>query len=229
MERRRRLFCNKAASGSILRVCEDDKNTTTGHEDDVMEGELIHGVSSVRGMRLSMEDRYDTFSPDKGESLYSLFGVYDGHAGHNCADFLSKVLINVCHDGILKGTEKNRRPEEVIKEHFLELDRQFCTFAQGTNMQDGSTALLALIERSPYNGFPTNLWMANTGDSRGVVVRKSGTVKQLTREHSPSLEDERSRVGNSGGFVKLVTNPFFRVFRGYSSGRWNVGHDESFW
>jgi len=45
-------------------------------------------------------------------------------------------------------------------------------------------------------------YVCNVGDSRAVVSRQGGKVKQaVTRDHKPSDENERSRVINAGGRI----------------------------
>lgn len=187
----------------ILRVSEDDKNEQVLGSS---EGPIWHHASSIKGMRRSMEDRFDVLAPKLDDSALSYFAVFDGHAGSDCAEFLSKVLIDSCSsepDALMAD------PEAFLKARFLDLDDRYCEYASSLSKHDGSTAVLAVVEREPSTACPYALWVASTGDSRALVVRKSGKVKQLTRDHSPSEPDERKRVEDDGGFVKFVTNPFF--------------------
>ncbi|GBG32141.1 Protein phosphatase 1F [Hondaea fermentalgiana] len=183
-------------------VSEDDKNETP---DVASSGPIWHHASSIKGMRRSMEDRFDVLAPAIDESTLSFFAVFDGHAGGECADFLSKMLIDACSNDTESLLED---PEAFLKSRFLDLDDRFCDYAASTDHHDGSTAVLAVVEREPTTSTPMNLWVANTGDSRALVVRKSGTVKELSREHSPQDEEERMRIEDEGGFVKYVVNPF---------------------
>ena len=45
-------------------------------------------------------------------------------------------------------------------------------------------------------------YISNVGDSRAVISRNGGKVKQaVTRDHKPSDEHERTRVLNAGGRI----------------------------
>lgn len=58
----------------------------------------------------------------------------------------------------------------------------------------GSTAVTAIV----IDG--KDLWIANIGDSRAVVSER-GAANQLTVDHEPHADSERSRIESQGGFV----------------------------
>jgi len=53
--------------------------------------------------------------------------------------------------------------------------------------QAGCTACLCLIT-------PDNLYCANSGDSRAILVTKSGKIIELSQDHKPDDEGELRRV-----------------------------------
>ena len=59
----------------------------------------------------------------------------------------------------------------------------------------GCTACLCLITES-------NLYCANSGDSRGILVKKSGEVIELSHDHKPTQDTELARIKKAGGFVE---------------------------
>lgn len=59
---------------------------------------------------------------------------------------------------------------------------------------EGSTALMVLA-------LGYRMVVAHVGDSRALLVRADGSWVQLTRDHSGSDADERSRIEDAGGFV----------------------------
>ena len=61
------------------------------------------------------------------------------------------------------------------------------------DLQGGSTALCALIRGK-------KLYLANAGDSKAVLIRKN-EVKDITKEHRASDEEERMRVESLGGVI----------------------------
>jgi len=171
---------------------------------------MVYASYSIQGMRPSMEDRYDAYAPHIDDDPMSIFGIFDGHAGSECAEYLSHVLIKtLVQEKISALPDDLEQRKEVIDNIFLSADLAFCNYAKARGIPAGSSALVAMIEREPVTKTPRKAWFANAGDSRAVVVRKSGRVKQLNRELSPELEDERERIYNEGGFVKYDM-PFAR-------------------
>jgi len=59
----------------------------------------------------------------------------------------------------------------------------------------GCTAVVALIT-------PTEIYVANAGDSRAVACLKSGSHKELSFDHKPDNPDEKKRIEDAGGFVE---------------------------
>ena len=62
----------------------------------------------------------------------------------------------------------------------------------------GCTATSALITA-------TDIYVANAGDSRGVLAIKKGDKYQaleMSNDHKPSLATERARIEKAGGFVE---------------------------
>jgi len=49
---------------------------------------------------------------------------------------------------------------------------------------------------------PDTLYCANAGDSRAVLVSKSGKVTELSHDHKPDNDGEFRRVKAAGGFVE---------------------------
>eukprot|EP01138_Halocafeteria_seosinensis_P015443 gb/GECG01015761.1/.p1 GENE.gb/GECG01015761.1/~~gb/GECG01015761.1/.p1 ORF type:complete len:584 (+),score=64.03 gb/GECG01015761.1/:1-1752(+) len=54
----------------------------------------------------------------------------------------------------------------------------------------------------------TQVWVANAGDSRAIVIKDSGEPVLLTEDHKPNRQDESARIRNLGGIVQ-----FFGVWR----------------
>jgi len=57
----------------------------------------------------------------------SFFGIYDGHGGHVCADFLRDYL----HQFIIKDKHFPQDPIKAIREGFKEAEKLFLEFAEG--------------------------------------------------------------------------------------------------
>jgi len=65
-----------------------------------------------------------------------------------------------------------------------------------TRIQAGCTAVVAVKKGN-------ELFVANAGDSRGVLCR-SGQAIALSEDHKPAQESERNRILNAGGFLSEI-------------------------
>jgi len=87
------------------------------------EGDRVKcGASSMQGWRISQEDAHNCILHfDKNSSL---FAVYDGHGGHEVAEYCSKNLPE-----FIKQVEnyKNGNYEQALKDAFLEFDATLAT------------------------------------------------------------------------------------------------------
>jgi serine/threonine protein phosphatase PrpC len=61
----------------------------------------------------------------------------------------------------------------------------------------GCTAIVTLITEN-------KLYVANAGDSRGVLCRKGGLAYPLSADHKPSQDRESARISAAGGFINHV-------------------------
>lgn len=59
----------------------------------------------------------------------------------------------------------------------------------------GCTACLCLITA-------TDIYCANSGDSRAILVTKEGGVIELSHDHKPDVESETKRIKAAGGYVE---------------------------
>ena len=97
----------------------------------------------------------------------AFFGVYDGHQGSACAEFLRDNL----HKFILRDKNFPKRPEIALKNGFAKAEREFlkrCLDKKGNLIdRSGSCALVALVVKD-------KCYIANVGDSRAVLSRRGG-------------------------------------------------------
>ncbi|KAI8471037.1 MAG: phosphatase 2C-like domain-containing protein [Monoraphidium minutum] len=63
-------------------------------------------------------------------------------------------------------------------------------------IQAGCTAVVAVVKAG-------NLYVANAGDSRGVLCR-GGAAVAMSEDHKPAHESERRRILNAGGFLSEI-------------------------
>ena len=66
----------------------------------------------------------------------------------------------------------------------------------------GTTLLLSILDGSTF-------WVANVGDSRGVLKNANSEVLPLSYDHKPSQLKEKKRIEEAGGYVSL--NGVWRV------------------
>jgi len=169
--------------------------------------QVQYGVNEVIGKRPYMEDRNDIVpdltllrqdQQEPSEYTWSYFAVFDGHGGQQTSSFLKDHLANTIanHQSFPDDIEK------AIFEGLLATDKQFLE-ANPSCHDDGSTALISVV-RSSSRG-PEKLWVANSGDSRGVIGIYDSTrvvSRALSNDHKPSRLDERERIESAGGIVQ---------------------------
>ncbi|KHN82547.1 Protein phosphatase 1A [Toxocara canis] len=194
--------------GAFLDKPKTDKQNSQG---------VAHGaryaVASMQGWRIDMEDAHVVKIPMSDEQPFanwSFFAVFDGHAGtkaaQHCAENILKSLLATSQ--FQKVVEKlSNKPgtmdsetmnllEEGIKCGFLNLDAKMQERSEQSddNERSGTTAICAIVT-------PTHILLANLGDSRAVLSRRSKIIG--TEDHKPFLPKERERIVNAGGSVMI--------------------------
>ena len=121
----------------------------------------------------------------------SFFGVYDGHGGHKCADYLKENL----HHLVINQSCFPLNPIEAIRKGFAQAEKNFLenAYKQNPVEKSGSCALVAF--------FVDNIcYVANVGDSRAVLSENQGANSiDLSRDHKPSDDQEMRRIKEAGG------------------------------
>lgn len=187
------------AMGALLDKPKTEKHNETGEHNG-----LRYGLSSMQGWRIEMEDAHCAVvglrEPLKD---WSFFAVFDGHAGErvssHCADNLLETIITT-EQFTRCALEEDVSIEEIkkgIRDGFLLLDDKMRTIPEMASGEDksGSTAVCVLIS-------PSHMYIANCGDSRGVVCR-DGRVSFSTQDHKPVNPAEKERIVNAGGSVMI--------------------------
>lgn len=132
----------------------------------------------------------------------SFFGVYDGHGGHVCAEFLRDNL----HHFVVREDTFPWNPTEALARGFQKAEEKFMReicLAPGEPPQlierSGSCAIVVLIVGEMC-------YVANVGDSRAVLSSNGGKeVAPLSQDHKPSDVDEYHRIIAAGGQVYQTT------------------------
>ena len=127
--------------------------------------------------------------------IVSLYGVFDGHGGRDCAAHVAKYLpIRI----FSKLKEANSSAAEIVYRAFLEVDTEWIQLAvtDTGNLKDaGSTATLLLWD------FQKNVaFLACVGDTRAVLSR-DGKAIDLSVDHKATDPEVADVVNERGGFI----------------------------
>ena len=129
--------------------------------------------------------------------LISYFGIFDGHNGDQCAEFLRQNLLQY----IYTNPDFPKNIEKSIKEAFIQADEDFLrnkniNYNYNINFDtSGSCGLILLI-------VDTKIYIANVGDSLCVVSCQNGKIQRdVTRDHKPEFPYEKKRIYNNGGNI----------------------------
>lgn len=139
--------------------------------------------------------------PEMKDKLWpkiSYFAIFDGHAGHDCANFLQKNLLNY----IITNKNFPINPKESLRGAIEKAEVEYKTRAwekteDSFQIKDdsGSCAVVALF-------IENQCFIANVGDSRAVLSLDGGKkIKQITKDHKPNDPQEKKRIETNGGRV----------------------------
>ena len=164
----------------------------------------------------------------------SYFGVFDGHAGNKCAEFMrDNLLIYICNNEYFPNDIQN-----AIKYAFKKIDEDYLknhAFIDNKLVDNsGSCGLILLL----INNL---IYIANVGDSRCIGSFQNGKIqKDITLDHKPNTPYEKERILKYGGKIyqtqtpieddemyknKILVGPY-RVFPGKLSVSRTVGDAE---
>lgn len=126
----------------------------------------------------------------------SFFGIYDGHGGNECADFLRDNL----HSLVIKEPSFPWNAKEAIRNGFAKAEQKFfdLNYNPATHEiidKSGSCAIVVII-------IGDTCFCANVGDSRALLSGSGGAkIYPLSRDHKPSDELEAKRIIEGGGKI----------------------------
>ncbi|CAN0161325.1 unnamed protein product [Ectocarpus sp. 4 AP-2014] len=126
-----------------------------------------------------------------------MFGVFDGHGGPACAEFLTQSVSTVlAHSPVLYDEDltPTQRRTFATADSFEELEKVHNTWADEIGDLSGSTAILSTFQDGV-------LVMAGVGDSAGLYVDHMGKQHNLCPQHSTSNKKEVERVLSMGGTI----------------------------
>jgi serine/threonine protein phosphatase PrpC len=163
------------------------------------------GTAEKPGRRVDMEDAMcqetwkQVLHVENGTSTvdFTLLGVCDGHGdGGEVSEFvathvapiLCKIIEN---DSATDGNVVDLSSEEYWSKIWTATSIQLDAKLKSEKLDGGSTACFALISKD-------FIVVANTGDSRCILVQEEGGVKPLSFDHKPEDKIETDRVTKAG-------------------------------
>ncbi|KAL4506059.1 hypothetical protein ABPG72_013820 [Tetrahymena utriculariae] len=123
----------------------------------------------------------------------AFFGIYDGHGGAFCADFLRDHL----HQYVISDENFPESPRQALINGFAKAEKEFIERAEQFNPYDksGSCAIVVLLVGEIC-------YIANVGDSRAILsMNKGERTLDLSRDHKPCDIQEKERIIEAGGRI----------------------------
>mmetsp|Transcript_149068 Transcript_149068/g.415455 ORF Transcript_149068/g.415455 Transcript_149068/m.415455 type:complete len:490 (+) Transcript_149068:72-1541(+) len=156
---------------------------------------FLAAVAEMNGWRPSMEDTHIAHIRES----WAFFGVFDGHGGDQCAQFIARRLLEELATGYPAD-------DAAVRELVLRLDTEFLA----TEQTSGCTGTFVIAEAPSEAGGKYRVRVGNIGDSRvlwgrpdGTMVRGPGSDGALTLDHKPDHPVERTRIERAGSAVEL--------------------------
>ena len=170
---------------------------------------IIYDECSIKNKRRTMEDKVfiiESICPSCDSNAetnsLSIFSLFDGHCGVECAEFVSKhlplELLDACTNDSLPST--STVSESMFKASFRQVNAKFSRIAHEQSLRSGATACVCMLTDSNRL-----LHVAWCGDSQFCLI-KNRRVEFLTDIHKPDSETEKRRIEAAGGYVSCTAN-----------------------
>lgn len=141
--------------------------------------------------RQYMEDASKLIDSYMGDPNQGYFGLFDGHGGSEAVDYCKARL----HEELRKAIQES--PDDIPRAFtkcFQKVDDQLRLTGAVTS---GTTATVAFLRKE---GHQKVVYVANVGDSKGVIVSSTGS-EQLTYDHRGTDYAEIDRIVSGGGVL----------------------------
>jgi len=179
------------------------KPITTKEQTSGQGNGLTWHCCAMQGWRMDMEDAHITKAVLSDRlSAYSLFAVFDGHAGKEVANLtaleFTDHLLSIAPFDKLDDDYRRQDVIDGLRQAFQTWDVKLRSHPHLTKIKDrsGATATGVLIT-------PKHYFVFNVGDSRTILVRDS-KLHFSSMDHKPMGEIEKKRIQQAGG--KIIIN-----------------------
>ena len=149
-------------------------------------------------INMNRPDYYESAAP---WPKISYFGIFDGHAGNKCAEFLRDNLLQY----IIKNNFFPSDIPNAIRFGFKKIDEDYLrdyAYIDGKLIDNsGSCGLILLIVKNI-------IYIGNVGDSRCLGSFQNGKIqKDITIDHKPNWPVEKERINKNGGKIYQTQTP----------------------
>lgn len=151
--------------------------------------------SSVKGSRSTQEDRYLIWigrHPSAG--IIHVAAVFDGHDGSFAAELCRRQLIPFLFShSSLSGSSPPFIT--ILRDTVTKLENIVLTSTEKNSRYDGCTLNILLLHNR-------QVFVANVGDSRSLLIRSTGRVIELSKLHTLKNESEKTRVERTDAIIR---------------------------
>lgn len=152
------------------------------------------GCISQEGLYHENEDRM-CYGVDLNSEVDGYVGVFDGHGGDECAEFVKENLSRYLLNHFQAENDWNKGDER-MKEMFHTIEEKFVEIANEEDDTSGSCATVVIVK-----GYEALI--ANIGDVKAIAVPDISEESYLilTGDHRADAEEEQERIERAGGSV----------------------------
>ena len=148
---------------------------------------------SINGYRTSMEDSSIVYLGER----WSYGGIFDGHSGEDCSNFVSIEIMNQLRKLELSGVDISNGliTDEQLYELCYNVDK---AYYKNVNNKSGSTATFFILHS--YDSKSCGVIICNIGDSKTFII-SDNKIQLETVDHSPINPNEKDRITKADSFV----------------------------
>jgi serine/threonine protein phosphatase PrpC len=166
------------------------------NEDRVINTTLAEALGSEgQQAMMSFADMLSMQPEDLDLQEIQFVGVFDGHGGAGCVDFISTNIAHRIAQSIAVGKKKFAHLESAVIDGFKSCEDDFAIQAasQETLDNSGCCALIALLHQN-------QVLISWVGDCRAILYNGTN-AEQLTFDHRPCNAGELKRILDNGGSI----------------------------